>query len=156
MANRNQELFGIILHQISRLNRIDTKTIPEKVLKFNEEFGEYSQELIKLLGFTHKPYDEEHFIEESADSLQVHLSIQLAACELKGIPFQKVLETLLEKNKKWEAKLKEYTRDGDDELINDFTRIVQRMKNNGMQDEAISELLGNIKISSNERPVINL
>ena len=103
--------FDKILEDISRLNALDTKTIPEKVLKFNEEFGEFSQELIKLLGFTHKPYDEEHFIEESADSLQVLLSIQLAACKLKGISYSKVLDALLVKNKKWEAKSKEYTRD---------------------------------------------
>jgi hypothetical protein len=156
MANRSQELFGIILHSVSRINRIDTKTIPEKILKFNEEFGEFSQELIKLLGFTHKPYDEEHFIEESADSLQVLISIQLAACELKGIPYVKILEALLEKNKKWEAKLKEYTRDGNEELINDFNRIIVRMKDNGIQDEAISELLKNIKIDSNGKHVINV
>lgn len=103
--------FDKILEDISKVNALDTKTIPEKVLKFNEEFGEFSQELIKLLGFTHKPYDESHFIEESADCLQVLLSIQLAACKLKGIPFNKILEALLEKNKKWEAKSKEYTRD---------------------------------------------
>ena len=103
--------FDKILEDIPRLNALDTKTIPEKVLKFNEEFGEFSQELIKLLGFTHKPYDEEHFIEESADSLQVLLSIQLAACKLKGISYSKVLDALLVKNKKWEAKSKEYTRD---------------------------------------------
>jgi len=35
----------------------------------------------------------------------------MAACELKNIPYFKVLEALLEKNKKWEAKSKEYTRD---------------------------------------------
>lgn len=109
--NKHQIIFGQILQDVSRMNRIDTKTISEKVLKFNEEFGEFSQELIKLLGFTHKPYDEEHFIEEAADSLQVLLSIQLAACELKGIEFYRVLVALLEKNKKWEAKSKEYTRD---------------------------------------------
>jgi NTP pyrophosphatase (non-canonical NTP hydrolase) len=103
--------FEKIIEDISRLNSLDTKTIPEKVLKFNEEFGEFSQELIKLLGFTHKPYDEEHFIEECADSLQVLLSIQLASCKLKNIQYDRVLDALLEKNKKWEAKSKEYTRD---------------------------------------------
>jgi hypothetical protein len=103
--------FEKVIADIERVNAMDSKSIPEKVLKFNEEFGEFSQELIKLLGFTHKPYDEEHFIEECADSLQVILSIQLASCRLKGIPYDKVLDALLEKNKKWEAKSKEYTRD---------------------------------------------
>lgn len=103
--------FGKVIEDIDRLNGLDSKSIPEKVLKFNEEFGEFSQELIKLLGFTHKPFDEEHFIEESADSLQVILSIQLAACKLKGIDFSRVLDKVLEKDEKWEAKMKEYTRD---------------------------------------------
>jgi len=103
--------FEKIIKDIERLNELDSKSIPEKVLKFNEEFGEFSQELIKLLGFTHKPFDEEHFVEESADSLQVILSIQLAACKLKGIDFQRVLDKVLEKDIKWEAKMKEYTRD---------------------------------------------
>lgn len=103
--------FTEVIEDIKRLNDIDTKSIPEKVLKFNEEFGEFSQELIKLLGFTHKVFDEEHFVEESADSLQVILSIQLAACKIKGIDFNRVLDKVLEKNKKWEAKSKEYTRD---------------------------------------------
>lgn len=141
--NRHQELFGLILQDISRLNRVDTKTISEKVLKFNEEFGEFSQELIKVLGFTHKPYDEEHFVEEAADSLQVLLSIQLAACELKGISYIRVLEALLEKNKKWEAKSKEYTRNTDSELKNSFERVLADLKNNGFSDEAIAEMLRN-------------
>lgn len=106
-----EDKFRKVIEDIKRLNGLDTKSIPEKVLKFNEEFGEFSQELIKLLGFTHKPYDEEHFIEESADSTQVLLSIILAACEIKGIPFERILDKLLEKDKKWEAKMKEYTRD---------------------------------------------
>jgi NTP pyrophosphatase (non-canonical NTP hydrolase) len=104
-------VFSRILNDIDRVNDLDSKSIPEKVLKFNEEFGEFTQELGKLIGMTHKVYDEEHFIEESADSLQVLISIQLAACKLKGIPYDKVLYALLEKNKKWEAKLSEYTRD---------------------------------------------
>jgi len=103
-------LFDQVIHDIKRVNKLDTKSIPEKVLKFNEEFGEFSTELIKLLGITYKPYDEEHFIEESADALQVQLSIQLAACELKGIDFNRVLEALLIKNKKWEAMSPKYTR----------------------------------------------
>lgn len=107
MENKFEE----VIKDIKRLNELDTKSIPEKVMKFNEEFGEFTQELIKLLGFTHKPYDEEHFIEEAADSTQVHLSIILAACEMKGIPFERVLDKVLEKDKKWETKMKEYTRD---------------------------------------------
>lgn len=102
--------FKKVIDDIERLNGLDSKSIPEKVLKFNEEFGEFSQELIKLLGFTHKPFDEEHFVEESGDSLQVLLSIQLAACRLKGIDFERILDKVLEKDKKWEEKMKEYTR----------------------------------------------
>jgi len=103
--------FNKIVEDIERLNDLDSKSITEKVLKFNEEFGEFSQELIKLLGFTHKPFDEEHFVEEAADSLQVLLSIQLMSCKVKGIDFERVLNKLHEKNEKWEAKMSEYTRD---------------------------------------------
>ena len=103
-------LFYNVIEDIKRVNKVDTKTIPEKVLKFNEEFGEFSAEAIKALGITHKPYDEEHLIEEAADALQVLLSIILALFKLKGIKFTKVLAKIIEKNKKWEAKCKEHTR----------------------------------------------
>lgn len=103
--------FKKIIADIERLNGLDSKSIPEKFMKFDEEFGEFATETIKLLGFTYKPFDEEHFIEEAADALQTILSIQLSACRLKGIDFERVLDMILEKDKKWEAKMTEYTRD---------------------------------------------
>ncbi len=102
--------FKKIIDDIERLNGLDSKSIPEKFMKFDEEFGEFATETIKLLGFTYKPFDEEHFIEEAADSLQSLLSIQLAACRMKGIDFEKVLDMILVKDQKWEAKIPEYTR----------------------------------------------
>jgi len=108
MENNINNTFDIIIKDIDRINSIDSKSLLAKVLKFNEEYGEFAQELGKLIGITHKPYDEDHFIEESADALQVLLSIQLAACKLKNIPFEKILFTILEKDKKWELLCKEY------------------------------------------------
>lgn len=106
-----EEKFKILIEDVDRINNIDEKSIPERVMKFNEEFGEYITEAIKLLGFTYKPFDREHFIEESADSLQTMLSVQLAACKLAGVDFQEILDKMPEKNRKWEDKVKQYTRD---------------------------------------------
>jgi NTP pyrophosphatase (non-canonical NTP hydrolase) len=106
-----------LIKDIARVNQIDNKSIPERVMKFNEEFGEYITETIKLMGFTYKPFDREHFIEEGADSLQTLLSIQLAACEKAGVDFQEVLDRMPEKNRKWEDKSRQYTRNANEPKI---------------------------------------
>ena len=102
-------LFSTIVEDIARINGLDKRELGTRFIKYNEEFGEFSAEVIKMIGSTQKPYDEEHLIEESADALQCLISIQLHVCEEKGIDFNVVLKTILEKNKKWEAKIKEYT-----------------------------------------------
>ena len=113
------KLFEQVIADIERVNEIDSKSIPEKVFKFDEEFGEFITELGKSIGMTHKPYDEEHFIEEATDSLQVHLSIILKAFKDRNIPFEKVLLAFPEKNKKWETMCKKYTRDQKEQPISE-------------------------------------
>ena len=102
-----------LINDIARINEVDNKSIPERVMKYNEEFGEFMTEAIKLLGFTYKPFDREHFVEEAADSLQSLLSVQLAACKKAGVDFQEVLDKMPEKNRKWEEKVKQYTRNNE-------------------------------------------
>lgn len=103
------DLFSTIVDDIARINGLDGRSIPERFVKYNEEFGEFAAEVIKMIGSTQKPYDEDHLVEESADALQCLISIMLDVCKKKNIDFTRVLETILLKDKKWEAKIKEYT-----------------------------------------------
>ena len=99
-----------ILEEIAELNKLENKSIPEKILKFNEEFGEFSAEVVKLLGLSHKPYDREHLVEEMADTLQVLLSTYLNICvETGDITINDILNKIPEKNQKWREKMLEYT-----------------------------------------------
>lgn len=116
--------FNSILADIERVNDIDKKPIPEKMFKLTEEIGEFATELGKLIGMTHKPYDEKHFIEESADALQCLLSVMLQACKIKGIDFEVILDAIPEKNKKWEVMCKKYTRDNVQTKISDAEQKV--------------------------------
>ena len=72
-----KDLLPIILDDIKYLNGLETKSLEAKVLKFNEEFGEFSAEVVKLLGHTYKKYDRDHLLEEMSDALQCLLSIYL-------------------------------------------------------------------------------
>lgn len=100
----------LILHEINELNNLDNKSIPERVLKFDEEFGEFSAEMCKLVGITHKPFDREHLIEEAADSLQCHLSIILHLCDVLKIDFSEILKMIEVKNQKWRNVIPKYTK----------------------------------------------
>ena len=55
-----------MLEDIKRISLLENKAVLERVLKLNEEVGEFATEIGKMIGFTHKPYDEEHLIEEGA------------------------------------------------------------------------------------------
>jgi len=105
----NDKLFSKIIEDISRINLLDGRELGTRFIKYGEEFGEFSAEVIKMIGSTQKPYDEEHLIEESADALQCLISIIIHVCKEKNIDFNIVLKTILEKNKKWEAMIKKYT-----------------------------------------------
>lgn len=99
-----------ILSEIKELNALDNKSIPGRILKYNEEFGEFSAELCKLLGLTHKPYDKEHLTEEMADVIQVLFSIYLDICAETGITMEEVFNTIPSKNTKWREKIPNYTK----------------------------------------------
>lgn len=99
-----------ILDEIYELNGIDNKTIPERFIKFNEEFGEFSAEYGKMIGISHKPYDKDHLVEEMADALQNMFSVYLDVCLAGGFPIEEVFEQILVKNQKWREKAPLYTK----------------------------------------------
>jgi hypothetical protein len=103
-----------ILTEIKELNSIDNKTITERSLKFNEEYGEFCAEVCKFVGITYKPYDRDHLIEEMADAQQNLFSIYLDICDKTGITMEEVFDTILVKNKKWREKAPLYTKNTDE------------------------------------------
>lgn len=108
LKKKSLSLIHNIIDEIEELNSLDNKSIPQRVLKFNEEFGELCAELCKIEGITHKPYDENNLREEMSDSLQCQISLILDVCKARGFSFTEVLETILIKNKKWRSKIPEY------------------------------------------------
>lgn len=99
-----------ILDEIYELNHIDNKSVLERFIKYNEEFGEFNAEYCKFLGITHKPYDKEHLIEEMADTLQNLFSIYLAVGDECGFVFEDVIAKIYEKNDKWRDKIPHYVK----------------------------------------------
>jgi len=98
-----------VLGDIYRLNKLETKPLEAKFMKFNEEFGEMTAEALKYLGHTYKEYDSEHLKEEMADALQCLFSLYIDLGERTGINIiDDILPEILVKNKKWESKIKEY------------------------------------------------
>ena len=104
------ELIKFILKDIEYLNSKETKIIERKFIKFNEEFGEFSAEVVKMLGDSYKPYDKEHLVEEMADALQCLLSIYVDITKQTEISIvDGVLPSILVKNEKWSQKIEHYT-----------------------------------------------
>lgn len=99
-----------IIEEISRISLLENKSIPERIVKFNEEFGEFCAEVIKSIGFTYKSFNKTNLTEEAADALQVLLSIILQTFKEHNIPFSALIEALKEKAIKWETKIPEYTK----------------------------------------------
>lgn len=92
-----------ILDDIRRLNYKEDKDITLKIIKFNEEYGEMSAEVLNFLVVSYKEYDREHLKEEMADALQCLFSVYLDIEDKTGISvYREVLPMILEKNKKWE------------------------------------------------------
>lgn len=107
---QSNEVWQTIIEEIEDLNQEDTKNLPERVLKFNEEFGEFAAELVKYVGITHKPFDQAHLLEEAADSFQCLMSIFIHAFQKTGISMDAFQKEIFKKNHKWREKSKEYTR----------------------------------------------
>lgn len=98
-----------IINEIRSIVTLENKSLPEKVLKFNEEFGEFSAEVVKLLGLTHKPYDRNHLVEEMSDVLQVLISIYVDIETKTDITVDEVISNIPNKNKKWMEVMSKYT-----------------------------------------------
>ena len=97
-----------ILEDIKRISLLENKGVLERILKLNEEVGEFATEIGKMIGFTHKPYDEEHLIEEGSDALVVLFSVILKICQEKNIDFQRFIDAMEYKNGIWESKIPNY------------------------------------------------
>ena len=99
-----------VIKQIRHLVHLENKSLAEKIVKFNEEFGEFCAEVVKYLGLSHKPYDRDHLVEEAADSLQVLLSIFIQIENETDITVDEIMATIPEKNEKWLSKISQYTK----------------------------------------------
>jgi NTP pyrophosphatase (non-canonical NTP hydrolase) len=105
-----EDFFHKIFTDITRINKLEEKDIAYKFIKFNEEFGEFSAEFLKLKGYTYKSYDKDELVGEMADTLQVLLSIYSQIGEVTDISLNDILEKIVIKNIKWENKIKDYTK----------------------------------------------
>ena len=99
---------GAVIFKIATVLQKEPKGVAERVVKFNEEFGEFNAEIIKMLGLTYKPFNRQDIIDEGADALQVLFSIILTICQEKDIEFYEFIDAMDKKNKKWESKIKDY------------------------------------------------
>ena len=98
------------IQEIRDIGKLDPTCLEQKVMKFNEEFGECNAEILKLLGYSskNKPYDKDHLIEEMADTLQNLLYIFIDIEDKTGISLENdILPTLFKKNQKWETNVNE-------------------------------------------------
>jgi NTP pyrophosphatase (non-canonical NTP hydrolase) len=100
--------FYEILKEIKDINKLETKGLKDKLLKFNEEYGELNAEVIKKLGLSYKEYDENHLKEEMADTLQCLLSIYEQIFTETNITFQDILDEIRVKDKKWLDNIEKY------------------------------------------------
>jgi len=98
-----------ILEEISELNGLDGKKFLERFIKYNEEYGEFSAEVCKLIGITQKPYNEAHLIDEMTDAIQNQFSVYLNVCEIGNFSIEEVFKQILVKNKKWRECYPKYT-----------------------------------------------
>ena len=57
MKNTFEELYA----EICSINELEPKDLSDKILKFNEEFGEFVAEVIKFKGGTYKKYNKRFF-----------------------------------------------------------------------------------------------
>lgn len=103
-------MIKLIIKEIQELNHLDGKNLLERMVKFNEEYGEFSAEVCKMQGISHKPFDEPHLKEEMADAMQNLFSVYLEICELRGFGIDEVFAEILVKNKKWREKAPLYTK----------------------------------------------
>lgn len=91
------------------VDTVNKRTLSEMFMKFNEEFGEFSAEVIKLGGLSPKPYDREHLVEEAADTLQCLLAIYAELEDKTDISIEEIIAKIPEKNQKWRDTIPKYT-----------------------------------------------
>ena len=127
-----------VLQEIKELSELEQKQVPEMFIKFNEEFGEFAAEVMKMLGYSakHKHYDEEHLIEEMADAMQCLLCLYLKICNDKNILIEQVFETITVKNKKWKTVICEIN-----ETISPFISSPNKISSQELRDKLHNDLI---------------
>ena len=107
-VKHNEHLFPLIVEDIKRINANDSKSLDLRIIKFQEEFGEFCAEYLKYRGFKKGKYDKDHLTEEMADALQCMISIYNDIEKEAGIRLMRdVLPKIFEKNAKWESQQKD-------------------------------------------------
>jgi len=102
--------FEEILKEIRSINESETKGLKDKILKFNEEFGEFNAELIKKLGLSYKEYNEDDLKSEMADTLQCLFSIYEQIFKETNLNMEDILKEIKVKDKKWLDNIEKYTK----------------------------------------------
>lgn len=115
-TNKSDYNLNELYNEISNINKVEIKPTETKFLKFNEEFGEFVSEYIKLKGYSYKEFNKEAIIEEMADTLQCLLSIYADIEKETGITLKDILLTIHIKNKKWLEKISQYKKLNDKNL----------------------------------------
>ena len=100
--------FDSLLNEVRKINKLEPKSLAIKLVKFNEEFGEFSAEIIKALGESPKPYSKIELTNEMADVLQVILSIYDTIDKKYGITIDDVFAAMKTKNEKWKSTINKY------------------------------------------------
>ena len=116
-----------LIEKIQELNKLEDKPLAERMVKFSEEYGEFSAEVIKLLGFSHKPFDAAHLKEEMADTLIVLFSIYSQLFNIVDFNMEDVLNEAEVKLVKWKNKIPYYT-ENRDKSLNWYAKIKAERK----------------------------
>lgn len=102
------------LNDVRRVNRIEPKQLELKIIKLQEELGEFCSEIVKLKGGSYKPFNKENLIEEMADVLQCIFAVYDNVEQETGISIERdIIPMIFEKNKKWESKIQQYNKNTD-------------------------------------------
>jgi NTP pyrophosphatase (non-canonical NTP hydrolase) len=91
---------------VSKVSQLEQSDITKKGLKLNEEVGELSAEILKLVGYKHHNDTSEeirqHLLEEAADSLIIIFDILV----IQGYTKEEIVKTCGNKINKWVDQIK--------------------------------------------------
>jgi NTP pyrophosphatase (non-canonical NTP hydrolase) len=100
--------FATLVDEIHELNKLEPKTLPIKIIKYGEEWGELMAEIIKAMGESPKPYSKKDLTSEMADVLQMVLLIYDNISRDYEITLTDVFTAMKIKNEKWRTNIPKY------------------------------------------------